>query len=65
MHDTYLYNYVTSVFPDKVWVVKNKGPEALGVIGARILGMSRATGEVRGLGLVERDWVGHKIQYYK
>ena len=46
MHNAYLQNYVDSVFGGKVQIIRHRGKESLGVISARILGISKASGPV-------------------
>ena len=46
MHNVYLYNYVDSMFGAKVQIVRHRGKESLGVIAARSLGISKASGPV-------------------
>ena len=46
MHNAYLHNYVDSVFGSKVKIVRHRGKESLGVIAARILGISKASAPV-------------------
>ena len=47
IHGKYLINYVDAVFgPGLVCVLRHTGPESLGVIKARIFGISHARGDV-------------------
>ena len=46
MHNAFLNIYVDSVFGSKVRIIRHRGEETLGVIAARILGISKASGPV-------------------